>query len=75
MGSYYSPLGEDIIKNGLMDLEYNVPKELMEKIRENAKKKGIDLNRSAKINYKPATEDEAYNIRKYVYRKGPGYYQ
>ena len=75
LGTYYAPFGQDINKTGFVDLSYNVPKELMEKIRENAKKKGIDLNRSQKINYKPATEDEAINIKKYVYRKGRSNYQ
>jgi len=75
LGTYYAPFGQDINKTGFVDLSYNVPKELMEKIRENAKKKGIDLNRSQKINYKPATEDEASEIRKYVYRKGRSNYQ
>lgn len=74
LGTYYAPFGQDINKTGFVDLSYNVPKELMEKIRENAKKKGIDLNKSQKINYKPATEDEAYNIRKYVYHNGRSNY-
>lgn len=61
----------DTNKLGELNQEYNFgnspySKVVMERFRENAKKLGIDLDKSAKIQYTKATPEERKAIEKYV---------
>lgn len=66
MGSYNSVAGIDIDKHGILNQDYNMPPRVLEKFKENARKAGIDLSKSAKIQYKKATPEERKEIEKYV---------
>lgn len=46
--SYYNSLGIDIDKIGIQDLDYNMSPEALKRMKENAKKLGIDLNKTNK---------------------------
>ena len=63
-GSYQSSLGVNINKQGMQDLDYNMSPEALKKIRENAKKLGIDLNRSSKVDRTPGTPEILERIKK-----------
>lgn len=72
MDSYYATLLMDKNKTGLLNQEYNFGNTpysrnvVMKRFRENAKKLGIDLDKSAKIQYTKATPEEREAIEKYV---------
>jgi len=64
--TYNANLGIDIQKSGLQDLDYGMSPEVLSKLKENAKKLGIDLDKSAKVQYTKATPEERKAIEKYV---------
>ena len=64
--NYHLFLGQDINKVGMQDLDYGMSPEALRKLKENAKKLGIDLDKSAKVQYTKATPEERKAIEKYV---------
>lgn len=66
MGSYNAAMSVDIDKHGLLNQDYNMYPRVLERFKGNAKKLGIDLNKSAKVNYTKATPEERKKIEKYV---------
>jgi hypothetical protein len=72
-GTYQSTLGIDIDKSGMQDLDYGMSPEALKKMRENAKKLGIDLNKSSKVKFKKATAKERKAIENYV-KNSENYY-
>ena len=66
MGSYNAVSSIDIDKHGLLNQDYNMKPRVLERFKENAKKLGIDLNKSAKVQYTKATPEEREKIKKYV---------
>jgi len=66
MGSYNATMSVDIDKHGLLNQDYNMKPRVLERFKENAKKLGIDLNKSAKVQYTKATPEEREKIKKYI---------
>ena len=64
--SYYGSLGIDIDKIGMQDLDYNMSPEALKKMRENAKKLGIDLNKTNKVSKETPTKEQLDRVMKYV---------
>lgn len=63
-GGYQSSLGININKHGMQDLDYGMSPEALKKLRENAKKLGIDLDKSSKVDRTPGTPEILERIKK-----------
>jgi arsenate reductase-like glutaredoxin family protein len=63
---HYGWLGIDVDKIGMQDLDYNMSPEALKKMKENAKKLGIDLNKTNKVSKETPTKEQLDKVMKYV---------
>jgi len=64
--SHFDNAGIDLDKVGMQDLDYNMSPEALKKMRENAKKLGIDLNKTNKVSKETPTKEQLNRVMKYV---------
>jgi len=66
-----APLGDTNLMRNYADIYYKnwIDPELYSKIKENAKKKGIDLEKEVKVNRTPGTPEELRRLKKWWFEK------